>query len=218
MVLVRWCTHADGWSAQGVSYFIPRSGDLTEPSVINNWPGLLGRIDRVPTIIACAYTESMWGFEITPAQRVCKRTIIDEKFKLLLDTDVLDEFNTPTELITMDVVRKCYKLFLSKLYKWTSVELAANTGRPLQGMTVEYLFSVPATWKEGTASDYLNMIKESGFGSVDGHTARIGLNEAEATVMYTAFSNSRGEIVRYKVGVLRLRMNKNDNICHEAWR
>jgi hypothetical protein len=141
----------------------------------------------------------MWGFEITPAQRVCKRTRIEEKFKLLLDTDVLDEFNTPAVLITMDVVRMCYKIFLSKLYEWTSVQLAAVTNRPLQGMTVEYLFSVPPMWKEGTASEYLTMIRESGFGSVDGHTARIGLNEAEATVAYTAFYNSKREIVRYKV-------------------
>lgn len=184
-----------------MSYYIPKPGDVTEPPVINKWPARLNQVfNKVPTIIACAFTETTWGFEVTQSDRENGRTLVEEHFKLLLDHVILDEVNSsPDVLITMEDIRKCFQIFLKELYEWTSKELEKVVQRRLQDMKVEYLFSVPATWKERTVCDYQAIIKRAGFGSIDGHTAKIALNEAEAAAVQTAIYNSHLETDGYNV-------------------
>jgi hypothetical protein len=156
--------------------------------------------NKVPTVIACNYTNTTWGFEITQSQHDDGHIVVDDNFKLLLDQQILDEVNSePNVSVTRENISKCFEIFLKNLYEWTNKQLEEVMDRKLQGMTVEYHFSVPATWKEGTVADYLAIIKKAGFGSVDGHMATISLNEAEAAAVHTAIYNSSLETDGYKV-------------------
>lgn len=160
-----------------------------DPLVINKWPERLNVVtNKVPTVIAFAETKVTWGFEINQFARDDLRTQVEEYFKILLDHELLNQVNSSqTILVTTDRVQGWFETFLKKLYDWTCKQLEALMETKLEEMTVEYIFSVPAAWKEGTVDDYLRIIKLAGFGSVTGrHTASIGLNEAEAAAVETA--------------------------------
>lgn len=53
---------------------------------------------------------------------------------------------------------------------------------------IEFVFSVPTTWKPTTVERFRKIILAAGFGSSANHTASIGLTEAEAAAVHTARS------------------------------
>ncbi|KAF8242077.1 actin-like ATPase domain-containing protein [Wilcoxina mikolae CBS 423.85] len=182
-----------GTTFTGVSYWRSITGQIVDPLVINKWPGLSNKVaNKVPTVIAFAETTMTWGFEINQRTRDDSRNQIEEHFKLLLNREYLNQVNPgDTILVTTERVQGWFEKFLTKLYDWTSKELKALTETNLEDMKVEYIFSVPAAWEEETISDYLRIIKQAGFGSVDDHKASIGLNEAEAAAVQTAIYNPK---------------------------
>jgi hypothetical protein len=188
---------------QGVSYLVPKIGAVIEPPVIQNWPEQESKVsNKVPTVIAFTETIVTWGFQITQSKRDNPRTRVEEHFKLLLDQKILDEVNTePTAQLTMGQVQGWFETFLKMLYDWTTEQLKGLKviEKPLQGASVEFIFSVPTTWEEETVSDYHRVIQKAGFGTVLGHSAEIGLNEAEAAAVHTAIYNATEDTDGYKV-------------------
>lgn len=154
-----------------------------------------------------------WGFD-AQLKWNDNRTKTEERFKLLLDKKILDEINKEVP-VSMKEVENWFRAFLGELYDWISKQLEVHIS-DLQNMTVEYIFSVPATWEEETVERYLKVIKEAGFGSMDRHSVSIGLNEAEAAAVQTAIYNSNQETDGYKVWLLSSRNDDGANLCDEA--
>jgi len=200
---------------KGISYCIPKLGDLVEPPVINNWPGRENEVfNKVPTVVAFTGARvASWGFD-AQLKRNDNRTKTEERFKLLLDKKILDEINKEVP-VSMKEVENWFRAFLGELYDWISKQLEVHIS-DLQNMTVEYIFSVSATWEEETVERYLKVIKEAGFGSMDRHSVSIGLNEAEAAAVQTAIYNSNQETDGYKVWLLSSRNDDGANLCDEA--
>jgi hypothetical protein len=51
---------------------------------------------------------------------------------------------------------------------------------------IEFIFSVPTTWKLPTIERFRSTIGRAGFGSSPSHKIEIGLTEAEAAAVHTA--------------------------------
>jgi hypothetical protein len=66
-------------------------------------------------------------------------------------------------------------------------------------MRVDFLFSVPTTWKMEVRRDYLKIIKRAGFGSAKLHKPSISLNEAEAAAVFIALCHPKEAKNEFKV-------------------
>lgn len=146
--------------------------------------------------------DKTWGY-----QNLKLRTVGDnqsamaqkyiEYFKLLLDKGQLDDlnrsFDKQRDEISMAKVASWFKEYLHQLYDWITRELGKIHQKELKDMRVDFLFSVPTMWDQGTKEDYLRIIKEAGFGGVENqiHTPRISLNEVEAADIFVALCHPR---------------------------
>ena len=65
-------------------------------------------------------------------------------------------------------------------------KLQGEIGRRWDDLKIEFLFSVPTTWKpHPTVERFRTIVKRAGFGRVNNHTVDIGLTEAEAAAVHT---------------------------------
>jgi hypothetical protein len=156
---------------------------------------------KVPTQLAYTTTRkknTTWGFEVPT--RPSRRTIIEKYFKLLLDRDLLapkpllaDQTHESDDDAALDIedVKQWFTDFLGAVYDWINRYLEKELRVSLKSTKVEYIFSVPTTWNEVVVTDYQEIIRNAGYGKVAGHTARIGLTEAEAAAVYSAVYDAK---------------------------
>ncbi|KAF4628876.1 hypothetical protein G7Y89_g9275 [Cudoniella acicularis] len=186
-----------GMTRTGVAY----SWNRRPFKIIQTWPGGPDRLPRardgkVPTTLMYKEGDTegggdlqQWGFGCDFNQpRV-------EWFKRYLDPQVLQAFQiaNPTEAYTSEAIARFYKDFLANLYdhlKWVIRSQDGNWRRA----KVEFLFSVPSTFKSPAISEkYLRYIEEAGFGrGGPNHTVEISLTEPEAAAVYTVTESARG--------------------------
>lgn len=151
--------------------------------------------------------DTTWGYQTLKLRTVGDNqgVVIQDHFKLLLDKRQLDKLNRAfgeeRAGLPKAKVERWFEVYLRQLYKWITQELGEILRRELEGMRVDFLFSVPTTWDQDTKDDYLKVIKAAGFGSVDNemHTSKISLNEAEAAAIFVALCHPKEAEHQFKV-------------------
>lgn len=155
------------------------------PTTIQHWPGKLGYENRNKVDTVLAYDTSSnfpvsWGFLVDHQRDDLK---IEELFKLWLDPCYEGEARHG---VPVDEARKWFVDYLRCLHEATQGHLDDSYPR-WRGKQVEFLFSVPTTWKNpSTIANSEKLIKEAGFGKRPNHNARISLTEAEAAAVYVS--------------------------------
>lgn len=181
-----------GMTCTGVAFSqAPRWSD---PKTFQQWTSIISELaNKVPSRLA--YNKATrklqaWGLYCPDHDPSLD---LQELFKLNLDPDYVDpyEFAPTTEQARVWYVDylNCVRQhlvyhFASRIPQWNS-------------MAVEWVFSVPTTWRNPKmVADIDSLIKIAGFGS-DGpsHSARVTLNEAEAAAIAVARQHLQHEDV-----------------------
>ncbi|KAH6665116.1 hypothetical protein B0J14DRAFT_492708 [Halenospora varia] len=186
-----------GMTRTGVAYSWNRRPFKT----IHSWPGGPDRLptardDKVPTTLMYRDGDlqgggdlQQWGFGCDYEQpRV-------EWFKRYLDPQVLRRFQDarPDRAYSSEAISRFYKDYLTSLYDHLKWVLRSQSG-DWRRATVEFLFSVPSTFKSPAISEkYLGYIRDAGFGQGGpNHSVEISLTEPEAAAVYTVTESARG--------------------------
>ena len=87
----------------------------------------------------------------------------------------------------MKEVEKWYEDYLRLLYHHVKSKLSTELpNMPWHIARVEFIFSVPTTWKPVTAENFRSIAARAGFGEDSNHKLVIGLTEAEAAAVHTS--------------------------------
>lgn len=115
-----------------------------------------------------------WGFTADPHNPDFR---IEENFKLFLDPEFRDgSQNAPT----LENARQWYIDYLASIYQSINRYFGERIPR-WNNKYVEFLFSVPTTWKDpGMIEIMKHLIRSAGFGQNPQHKVDISLTEAEA--------------------------------------
>lgn len=76
--------------------------------------------------------------------------------------------------------------FFRFLYQTIQQKLQGEVANRWEDASIEFIFSVPTTWKPLTVERFRSTFERAGFGKHPNHTANIGLTEAEAAAVHTA--------------------------------
>jgi hypothetical protein len=174
-----------GMTSTGVAY--SAGPEWMRPETIQNWPGNLrgGIADKVDSKIAYNSTGQIvsWGFMADTCQG-SEHYRCEELFKLYLDPD----FNDPNEgAPSVQEARKWFTDYLSCLCQSIDRHLRDTIPR-YDSKHVEFLFSVPTTWKNpAMIAEIKDLIHKAGFGGNHSrHTVDVTLTEAEAAAVYAS--------------------------------
>ena len=158
--------------------------DWPEPRTIQHWPGkMINELaNKVPTVLQYnedTNTVKAWGF-------LCDDQSGDDigYFKLHLDPAFTDP---RPDAPSLDQARQWYQDFLRCLHDYLE-ESFSNSFPRWKSQRIEFIFSVPTTWKSPSMiAETEQLIRGAGFGA-DGldHRANISLTEAEAAAVYAS--------------------------------
>lgn len=161
--------------------------DWPAPRAIQHWPGIVGSAlaSKVPTAIAYdldSNQDTAWGFCCEDKHDAH----VEELFKLYLDPDYRDSNpNAPTH----HEAQRWFTDYMRHLYRYLQSWFSRSFPR-WDTRYVEFLFSVPTTWKNPAMIACLEMlIRDAGFGDRPSHTVHISLTEAEAAAVWVAKQN-----------------------------
>ena len=166
---------------------------------IQKWPGRSqANENKVPTKLVYPKNQSSpssWGFfsETSSEQNADDK---DQKdwFKTYLDPARLaDEQREDPEGAPQSIqeVEKYYEDYLRLLYRHIEFKLASDLqGATWQNAQIEFIFSVPTTWKPEVVEKYRGIVQKAGFGGWPSHQVTIGLTEAEAAAVHTSIEAS----------------------------
>jgi hypothetical protein len=167
---------------------------------IQKWPGRgQANENKVPTILVYPgnnhQTPCSWGFlSETAAEQNAEDKDYIEWFKTLLDPirlhkkQVEDSTDAPKSI---DDVEKWYEDYLRLLYRHIEFKLSPElSGIAWQDARIEFLFSVPTTWKPEIVENLRSIAQRAGFGCGNKHLMSIGLTEAEAAAVHTSIEAS----------------------------
>lgn len=155
------------------------------PKAIQHWPGKLGYENRNKVDTAIAYDtksgySTTWGFLIDEENSDLE---VHDLFKLYLDPSLEDDFPSKP---TIQEARKWFADYLHFIYQ-AIVQHFDDSYPRWNSRTVEFLFSVPTTWKSpGMIAQIEELIKRAGFGERSNFIVRITLTEAEAAAVTTS--------------------------------
>ncbi|KAL5046570.1 hypothetical protein BDW71DRAFT_181912 [Aspergillus fruticulosus] len=181
-----------GMTCTGVAYSIgPEWGP---PKTIQRWPGkLIGELaNKVPTCLLYGPDKTSvqeWGFgcdERSTDRSTDESADIKEFFKLHLASQSEQNGSGRPGLVTQREARRWFQDYITCIYR--HVVSHFSTSIPgFERMRVEFIFSVPTTWKDVRMVEeirgLINGAIESGR-SNERHWAVIGLTEAEAAAVY----------------------------------
>jgi hypothetical protein len=180
---------------------------MAQPVVIQNWPGIVGIANKVPTVVsyrAGNYDLRSWGFECPSPRNLELGTRVVDNFKLFLNEAFLEDTfkDRPQSTIgTHADVQKWFGDFLGTLYRYIGTHISDYLKlTDWKFATVHYVFSVPTIW-DGSAvvRTFENIVKNAGFGNggID-HFLELDLTEAEAAAVYTAKSSKHQRPVSFE--------------------
>lgn len=176
----------------GVAYsFAP---EWPEPRTILHWPGKLGHENRNKVDTAIAYNRrtgapETWGFLIDHESHDLE---VQDLFKLYLDYSHQDDFRGRA---TVEVARGWFKDYLCFLY--SAIARTFDDLLPRwRSKSVEFVFSVPTTWKDpGMVAEIEGIIRSTGFCEQSNFRARVTLTEAEAAAVSISKQNlEKGDV------------------------
>ena len=187
---------ADGISGVSYANLSIGSGNV---KWIQKWPGRgQANENKVPTVVVYPTNQSSpssWGFvsESSSEQNADDKDYKDW-FKTYLDparlahTQQEDPEGAPKSI---QEVEKCYEDYLRLLYRHIEYKLASDLqGATWQNAQIEFIFSVPTTWKPEIVETYRGIVQKAGFGGWPSHQVTIGLTEAEAAAVHTSIEAS----------------------------
>ncbi|KKK14585.1 hypothetical protein ARAM_005798 [Aspergillus rambellii] len=166
-----------GMTCTGVAYSYGPSWPA--PKSIQHWPGLMGSeiATKVPSHLLYCDGSKEWGFQ-------CDKTLADAKdikqyFKLNLDPQFRDPRpNAPTR----EDAARYFQDYIYCIYQYTVTYLKKSLPR-FEGSKIEFIFSVPTTWKDPRM---VAELRSSIQFDTPNHRAVIGLTEAEAAAVYVS--------------------------------
>ncbi|KAB8077963.1 hypothetical protein BDV29DRAFT_167418 [Aspergillus leporis] len=170
-----------GMTFTGVAYSC--APDWLPPKTIQRWPGKLpGELaNKVPTSIEyCSGPGNIqsWGFKCDPE---VKGSDIKEFFKLHLAPQYRDEYRGGP---TRQEAQRWFQDYILCVYQHV-VSHFNNTIPHFGTRQVEFLFSVPTTWKDVRMVEETRGLLERVINTkTPRHRASIGLTEAEAAAVY----------------------------------
>ena len=147
-----------------------------------HWPGKLGHENRNKVDTAVAYNRrtgapETWGFLIDHESQDLEA---QDLFKLYLDYSHQDEFRGRA---TVEVARGWFRDYLCFLYSAIAHTFDDMLPR-WRSKGVEFVFSVPTTWKDpGMVAEIEGIIRSTGFCEQSNFRARVTLTEAEAAAV-----------------------------------
>lgn len=148
-----------------------------------------------------------WGFQCDALdQSDYENPIRQQYFKLWLDRAHLKEVFPDSDGPTHADVKKWFTDFLNRLYTHIKQEFSHGPYKEEWRKKVEFVFSVPTTWKsQYVFKAFKECIEKAGFtrGGTK-HTYSIGLTEAEAAAIYTF----RGKALKIHVRIPGLEVNR----------
>ncbi|KAH0173608.1 hypothetical protein KCU67_g1193, partial [Aureobasidium melanogenum] len=169
-----------GMTCTGVAYSM--APDWAAPTTIQHWPGRPSQnLNKVDTMIVYHPTREQavaWGFLID--RDASDELEIQSLFKLFLDPA-----HKPRSRHIPDVreARKWFVDYMRCLYR-AIVQRFDDSYARWSTRRLEFLFSVPTTWKNpAMVAEIEALIKQAGFSSNKNHTVRISLTEAEAAAV-----------------------------------
>ncbi|PWY96746.1 hypothetical protein BO94DRAFT_453098 [Aspergillus sclerotioniger CBS 115572] len=182
-----------GMTCTGIAY--SSAPDWSFPKPIQRWPGILGAelANKVPSqirYVAGSEIVKSWGF-------LCENCLandgdngdIKEYFKLNLDPDFFD--SRPDSPSREEAVG-WFRDYIRCVYEYTLSHFAVSFPR-FSSRQVEFVFSIPTTWKDPRM---VAQLKESIELQSPNHRAIIGLTEAEAAAVYaSAQLYQRGDVI-----------------------
>ncbi|KAI0378679.1 hypothetical protein F5Y04DRAFT_290850 [Hypomontagnella monticulosa] len=185
-----------GTTYTGVAWARPQRNQALQSPIqtIHNWPGSSTKNEqKVHTCLV--YNDdgslSSWGYQCEDDDLVEKQK--QEFFKIFLDEQTLVDAHREGIGQAPASVQDAQKLisdFLREIYAHvkSTVELHTGIGHVgWQALTVEFIFSVPTTWRnQEIINAFKKCIRDAGFG-VEGqcHTATVELTESEAAAVGT---------------------------------
>ncbi|KAL2827810.1 hypothetical protein BDW59DRAFT_54789 [Aspergillus cavernicola] len=172
-----------GMTCTGVAYSY--GPNWPPPKSIQHWPGLIGSqiATKVPSHILYHNNTIKWGFQ-------CEQNLlslddtrdlksIKQYFKLNLDPAFID--SRPHAPSREDATR-WFQDYIRAVYAYV-VDYFGRTLPRFEGLQVEFVFSVPTTWKDPRMVEELRGAIRFDSGC---HRAVIGLTEAEAAAVYVS--------------------------------
>lgn len=180
-----------GMTCTGVAYSM--GPDWAEPKTIQRWPGKLGHELRNKVDTAVSYdiksgALNTWGFLCNPED---EKFEFNELFKLYLDPNHED----PTGIApTVNEAQGWFRDYMKCLYQYIDKHFKETLPR-YDTKRVEYVFSVPTTWKDPALLAAIEgLIKAAGFGQKAKEKASIYLTEAEAAAAYSTTKMVQNEV------------------------
>lgn len=162
---------------------------------IQKWPGRSqANENKVPTAIVYPKdqcTPHSWGFlSETASEQNSASKEYRTWFKTYLDPVRLGHAqnqNPSGAPKSMKEVERWYEDYLQWLYRHIEFKLGSEIqGTSWHGATIEFIFSVPTTWRPPVVESFRSIILRAGFEGYPGHSVTIGLTEAEAAAVHTS--------------------------------
>jgi hypothetical protein len=181
-----------GTTCTGVAYSL--APEWPSPISILHWPGRLGHENRNKVTTAVGYdirtgSPVTWGFLV---DRENDDVDVQELFKLYLDPTYKDAFNDQP---TIDEARKWFTDYLTFLFAAITQHFDESFPR-WTSKRVEFLFSVPTTWKNpAMIAELESLLKRAGFGERINHATKITLTEAEAAAVYASKQYQKDDVL-----------------------
>lgn len=184
--------------SSGVSYANLSIGSDTV-KWIQKWPGRSqANENKVPTVLVYPNNQpvpSSWGFvSETASEQNADGKDYRDWFKTYLDPVRLAQFQQQDREgapKSMREVEKWYEDYLRLLYRHIEFKLSSDLqGATWQNARIEFIFSVPTTWKPEIVETYRGIVHRAGFGGWPSHGVTIGLTEAEAAAVHTSIEAS----------------------------
>jgi hypothetical protein len=173
--------------------------------VIHNWPGTSTRNEqKVHTCLVYNQDNSLssWGSLCEDDDPTHKRR--REFFKIFLDKQTLDaahQAGIPQAPTSVLEAKRLVSDYLRQIYQHVKSTVELHTGIDhvgWQSLTVEFIFSVPTTWRnQSIINAFKDTIESAGFGTGGArHSATVELTESEAAAVGTIKSST----VDFKAG------------------
>lgn len=176
----------------GVAYSM--APEWARPTTILHWPGKLGHENRNKVDTAIAYDKrtnlpTSWGFLVDKSN---DNLDVQTYFKLDLDPTHRKEYQ---QGLAPEEARRWFIDYLHYIYQAIKSHFDDTYPR-WSSQFLEFLFSVPTTWKNpGMIGELQSLIRKAGFGERLNHKVVISLTEAEAAAVYASKQQyQRGEV------------------------
>ncbi|KAL4982809.1 hypothetical protein BDW68DRAFT_194927 [Aspergillus falconensis] len=171
-----------GMTCTGVAY--STGPDWGPPKTIQRWPGkLLSELaNKVPTSLVYNQDEQTlkdWGFGCSTEDPTLE---IKEFFKLHLTQNESDKTGLGMHITQQDA-RRWFQDYISCIYQYVVAHFRGSIPG-FENMRVEFMFSVPTTWKDVRVIEEIRALVDKAVRRTPNHWARITLTEAEAAAVY----------------------------------